>query len=112
MIKRLILYAFLLFLPTIIWASSIVSIPIAWDHEAPETVDWYNIYVSETQGVYPDIPYARITRLPDNSHPLYLRFNVDTKTIYLRVKAENENGESDWSNEVKVEMSFIVTYLE
>ena len=112
MIKRLILYAFLLFLPTIIWASSIVSIPITWDHEAPETVDWYNIYVSETQGVYPDIPYGRTTRLPSSASPLYLRFNVDTKTLYLRVKAENQYGESDWSNEVKVEMSFIVTYLE
>ena len=116
--KRIAIYSVLLcvlyavFAIAITSASSTVIIGIAWDHDEPETVDWYNIYISETQGVYPDKPYRRTTKLPTDASPFYLQFNVDTKTIYLKLKAENENGESDWSEEIKVEMSFIVTYLE
>ena len=118
MIKRIAIYVLILlalyaiFFGIISYASSTVIMGIAWDHDAPETVDWYNIYISEIQGVYPDRPFRRTTKLPTDASPFYIQLNVDTKTIYLRVKAENENGESGWSNEVKIEMSFIVTYLD
>ena len=31
-----------------------------------------------------------------------------SRTIYLRVKAVNEYGESNWSNEKEIQMKFIV----
>lgn len=86
-----------------------VNIPIAWNHDEPETVKYYNIYLSNTSGVFGH-PYARTTKLPTDSDPLILKLPVVTGSVtkYIRVKAVNEAGESDWSNEKEVQMKFIV----
>ncbi len=90
-----------------------VRIGLVWDHPEPETVKYYNIYKSETQGDYQG-PYDSTTKLPTDASPFILKLPVisGSRTIYLRVKAVNELGESPWSNEKEVEMRFIVNDVE
>ena len=87
----------------------LVQMYIAWDHDAPGDVRTYNLYISDTQDTFGTVPYARITRLPTDNSPFLIRLPVGTK--YMVVRAWNEYGESESSNQLQVDTTFAVTDL-
>lgn len=94
------------------YSSPTVSVQLTWEHEHPTTIAYYNIYVSDTQGVFGSQPYARVSRLPDDAWgvPLELPVNV---TKYLTVTAVDDAGmESVYGNELKIVTTIVVTDLQ
>ena len=75
------------------------DIPIVWDHNTPEQVSYYNIYISTTQGQF-DRVFRRVTKLPTNSSPFWLKLPADGTTKYMVIRAVNDQGESPNSNQI------------
>jgi hypothetical protein len=83
-------------------ANPLASIYLVWDHSSPEMIKYYQLYISDSQGVFTR-PYARISRLPTSKKGYLIRLPVGTK--YLVVTSVDENGnESGHSNQLKIEV--------
>lgn len=93
-------------------ANQNLQLQLVWDHPQPETVKYYNIYLSDSQGVPTGKPYARITRLPTDRHGVSLK--LPTNSIrYVTVTAVGDQGqESGFSNQLKIEINLITTDLQ
>ena len=80
-------------------AQTKIDIAFVWDHDQPENVTYYAVYVSTQQGVFSN-PHARVTKLPATGTPIMMTFPADGVTRYMVIRAVNAEGESENSNEI------------